>query len=420
MLLIFLLLGVAVTAVGQQLHRAEPLLREGLLALDRNDLETARLRLEKASSLVPQEPRVWLGLAQTYLKSGRREHAENAVQKAIRWGSDDPAIQHGLALYFGSSGEWEKAAEFEAKFAETAGGPEAAARAAALYLQAQKPEQAIAVARQALERENRPELRNVLGRAYEAAGQSDKAVIELQEAIRLNPYEEAYYFDLAQMLMAHHSFDVAIEVLESSKRIIAKSPQLELALGVAYYGQRRFSDAVESFLRTIDLAPDIEQPYLFLARILDDARGRIDEVLRRFEAYRQAHPDSALGPFLVAKALMVQLPPSGYPGEAQRAEDLLRLSLGRNAESWETHYLLGSLLERKGEVAEAEAVLKRAIELSPANPAPHLPLAKVYLRMGRKQDAARERDLFKELTQKEEFAVQERAANLRRLKLRVE
>ena len=52
-------------------------------------------------------------------------------------------------------------------------------------------------------------------------------------------------------------------------------------------------------------------------------------------------------------------------------------------------------------------------------PAPHLRLARVYPRMGRRNDSKRERDLFKRLTQEEESAIQERTASPRRLKLEV-
>ena len=398
----------------------EELLRGGLLALQRNDLASARDQLAKASFLRPDDPRVWLGIAQARARSGDKQQGDEAAARAAKLGSGDPIVQHGLALYYANTGDLPRAAAYEARFAGATGDPEAFERAASLHLEAANPARAVELARQGLARGNRASLQNVLGKAQEAAGDSAAAIAALQEAIRLNPYEEAYYFDLAQVLMVHHNFEVAIPVLESSKRVIAKSPQLELALGVAYYGQRRFADAVDSFLRTIDLGPDIQQPYLYLARILDDARERLDEVRRRFEAYHHAHPESPLGPYLVAKAIMAQLPTGGFPEEARRAEELLRLSVQRNGEPWEPHFLLGSLLERKGELTEAETVLRRSIERNPAHPAPHLPLARVYLRLGRKEDAARERDLFKELTRKQEFAVQEQAAGMKRLKLTVQ
>ena len=61
-----------------------------------------------------------------------------------------------------------------------------------------------------------------------------------------------------------------------------KSPQLELAAGVAYYGLRRFPEAIEAFLRTIRLDPGIEQPYVFLGRMLDQAEDKLPQITEVF------------------------------------------------------------------------------------------------------------------------------------------
>ena len=124
------------------------------------------------------------------------------------------------------------------------------ARAVSFYLQAGQPKPAIELAGKALAKEKRADLHNLLGKAYEADGQFDKTIVELQKAIQLAPREEAYVFDLAYVLLVHQNFDVAIQLLESARKIFAQSAQLELALGIAYYGQRRFPEAVDAFLRT--------------------------------------------------------------------------------------------------------------------------------------------------------------------------
>ena len=93
------------------------------------------------------------------------------------------------------------------------------------------------------------------------------------------------------------------------------SAQLELALGVAYYGMRRFDDAAGAFLRTISIAPEIDRPYLFLGRFLDQIPGRLPEVTKQFINYETANPASPTGYLLHAKALNVQ---AGDPEAACR------------------------------------------------------------------------------------------------------
>jgi Flp pilus assembly protein TadD len=419
----FRLLLLVVAAAGWTRAAEEPaadkLLRQGLVALDRGELAAARRDLEAASKLNPREPRAWLALAQTYWKSGLKKQAGSAAARAASLGGADPLIQRGLAIFYTEAGQWEQAGRFEAAYAVSTRDRDAAVRAAMLFLQAGRADAAIETVQRALAADNHAKLWNALGKAYRAAGDPGKALEALQEAIRRNPYEEAYYFDLAQLLMAHHNFDAAIRVLEASKQVIARSAQLELALGVAYYGQRRFREAVDSFLRTMELAPDVAQPYVYLARILEHGAERMPEIRSKYAAYAAANAKDPAAQFLYAKVLMAALPPAGYPAEAAEAEALLRRALQLKADDWEPHYLLGTLLERKGDVQAAAAELERSAELNPDNPAPHFPLARVYLALGRKEEAQRQRTLFKELTLKQEKAIEERAASLKKLELTV-
>ena len=57
-----------------------------------------------------------------------------------------------------------------------------------------------------------------------------------------------------KLCWGHEEFGQAAEALEDAQKVFSRSAQIELALGVAFYGQRRFPDAV-AILRTIELAP---------------------------------------------------------------------------------------------------------------------------------------------------------------------
>jgi tetratricopeptide (TPR) repeat protein len=263
----------------------------------------------------------------------------------------------------------------------------------------------------AVKAEDTAQNRNLLGKAYEANGQTDKAVLELQEAIRKNEYEESYYFDLAYVLLQHQNFDAAIQVLESSRRIFARSAQLELALGVAYYGQRRFKEAVDSFLRTMAIEPRIGQPYIFLGRILEHADQRLPEIVARFAAQAEASPKDFMAHYLYGKALAAQ------GSELGKAEGALRLSIALKDDFWESHYELGLLLEKAKKFDEAAKELERSVALNPAAPPTHYRLARVYDRLGKREDAARERGLHEKLTAEEKAAMEKHASGVKRLEL---
>src|SRR5437867_2191461 len=139
------------------------------------------------------------------------------------------------------------------------------------------------------------------GRAYEAKGDLERAAAEYEQAVQLSPYEESYYFEAAHVYLLGQHFEAAVKILERGCKVFDKSAQLELALGVAYYGERRFAEASRAFLRTIDISPEVQQPYVFLSKMLDQSVDRFPEILPRFETWASANPNDALAQFVYAK-----------------------------------------------------------------------------------------------------------------------
>jgi len=236
--------------------------RAGLLALQRNDLPAAEQNLATASRLAPGNARVWVALARTYWKLDRGREAARAAERAGSLGKSDAAVLSSLSIFYADAGEPLKAADAEAAYCVLTPGD---------------------------------------ARARERA--------------------EALYFQAAQPLLEQQHFAEAIDVLKPAAARIAGSAQLELALGVAYYGMRRFDDAASAFLRTIAIAPEVERPYVFLGRFLGQIPARLPEVTDRFVAYEKAHPQSAVGYLLHAKALNVQ------SGDADTTRALLAKAL---------------------------------------------------------------------------------------------
>ena len=387
----------------------EGALRTGLEALQHNDLASARVSLESAAKMRPDQPQVWLALAQTYLKLHESKLAESAAEKAEQLSPGDSLVLKALSLFYSESGNYEKAAECAAGYAlKTHADHEAYVRAIQLYLQAGKPRPAIDLARTALAAENRADLRYLLGKAYEMDGQPAESAREMRAAIQLNPYEESYYFELARDLLKHNRAPEAIGVLEDGKKVFARSAQIELALGVAYYSMRRFSDAVDAFLRVIRIDPGVEQPYVFLGRMLDQTASKLPDVTAAFAALAKANPKNYTADFLYGKAL-------AFGGQRDEAEAWLRKSVADNGEFWESHFELGGVLEGKRDFAGAAREFRRAAELNPKNPGVHYRLARVYDRLGKADEAKAEHVLHEKLTQEENAFIRRQAGEMERL-----
>lgn len=305
-------------------------------------------------------------MAQAQARQNNMKAALISADKAARFAGKDPSLLYNLALF---------------------------------NLEAGRMDASLSIGQRALDVEDSSDVRNLLGRAYEAKQDWKQAILQYAQARRLAPYSEEAIFRLAQAQMQSQDFPSAISTLEDGRKIFDKSPQLELALGVAYYGQRQFPNAVDRFLRVMQLAPDVPQPYYFMGRVLEHAANRIPEVLTLAAQFEKAHPQSPLGYVLHARAILLRPSPEDPAADDALAESLLKKALIIKEDQADTHLLLGMVFERQKKMEGATGEFKRSAALNPADPAPHFRLARIYDRLGRKEDALRERALHEKLSQ---------------------
>jgi tetratricopeptide (TPR) repeat protein len=226
--------------------------------------------------------------------------------------------------------------------------------------------------------------------------QAESAAAKAQNAGNSNPVithaVSLFYFKLADGLLHKEDFTRAADVLSTGLKTDPQNAQLVLALGVARYGQRRFDEAISEFLKVIQIDSSIEQPYIFLAKMLDQAGPHMDEIRKDCEAWYAAQPADPKSSFVLAKVLLMSDPRS------ERAETLLRKSLEQDANNWEAHYQLGVLLTNRRDFAGAAPELLKSIELQPNQPMPHYHLARVYDRLGQADKAKEQREIHQRLT----------------------
>jgi tetratricopeptide (TPR) repeat protein len=312
--------------------RAASLLQRGLIALQHGQLAQAEDAFEEASKADPNNAYVWSSLAETYLRQKKPQQASAAAKTAEKFGSGDPIVCHALSMYYSESGD---------------------------------PARAFALAQTAEKQQASPANRELLAQAA---------------------------FSYAQVLLRQQDFTLAADTLSRAIEANPRNAQLTLALGVARYGQRRFEDSVVAFLKIIQIDPTIEQPYIFLGRMLDQAGTHLREVTNAYETWASRDPHNAKAQLLLAKALLVS------DARNERADGLLRRSIALSPSDWEAHYELGVLLANKHQYQQSAAELTRSIDLDPNQPMPHYHLARVYDRLGQPERAKAERELHERLT----------------------
>jgi tetratricopeptide (TPR) repeat protein len=200
-----------------------------------------------------------------------------------------------------------------------------------------------------------------------------------------------FYFNDANALLHRQDFTHAAGVLTTALKQDSSNPQLVLALGVARYGQRRFDEAIVQFLKVIQIEPEIEQPYVFIGKMLDQAGTHLEEIIKDYEAWNQREPKNPKAPLVLAKALLQE------GSQTDRASELLRKSIELDPNDWEPHYELGVLLAKGHDYRAAATELARSIELDGKEAMTHYHLARVYDRLGDPEKAKAEREIHQRL-----------------------
>jgi tetratricopeptide (TPR) repeat protein len=363
-------------------------------ALARDRPAEARPILEAATRADARDAMAWALLAQTYLRLKQPAQAAAAARRAEP--AADPKVGHALAVYYAQSGNRKRAAQLETQFARSAEADRfAASRAAMLHFESGNAAAAIEMGELALKQDERAGIRLLLARAYEAGGRMDDALVQRRELVRTQPYSEEAHAELGKLCLRMGRFADASRFLEEARTSFDKSPQIELALGVAYYSLRRFDDAAARFLRVISLAPDVEQPYVFLARMIDQIPARIPELLPLAAEWRRRETKNHYAPFVYGKVLLA----SGEVAAAVRP--LFEEAIRRQPRFWESYFEYAQVLEQQGHLKEAAAQMKTAITLNPKQAAPHYRLARLYDRLGQKRLAEQERALHAKLLEAE-------------------
>jgi adenylate cyclase len=134
------------------------------------------------------------------------------------------------------------------------------------------------------------EAHRVLSRVHALQFQVDRAILEIDQALVLNPSDSEAYGDRGLILLWASRPEEAVAALETA---FSYDPNLKgefvFTLGLAYYLLRRHDDAIRALQRGATRYPD----YVFIAAALVAAHGQvgqIDEARRNAEKVRRLLP----------------------------------------------------------------------------------------------------------------------------------
>jgi tetratricopeptide (TPR) repeat protein len=182
------------------------------------------------------------------------------------------------------------------------------------------------------------------------------------------------------------------EAVPLLQQLIVKDPDAPFAyalLGQCFVSLKQYSQAVPLLRKAVQMRPDMTIAHFHLAgafvetKDFDGAADELEIVVARMPDFEEAH----------------QMLETAYAqaGRIREAIEECEKVLESDPDDYGSNLLLGRLLLRSGDHAAALPRLKKAASLQPAAPDPHLSLADAYAKLGRNDDAVRERARAKRL-----------------------
>ena len=253
----------------------------------------------------------------------------------------------------------------------------------------------------------------VKGEIFLFKGDGQNAVAEFRTVVGEQPQFIPGYVRLAGAHALNREFDLAVQTLQNALKLEPKSKEALKALARVYAAKKDMPAAEEQLRRVVDIDPGD----LAARADLGDCLAAAHKAAPAEEAYRaivQRAPQSPLGYLKLSRLYRSQNKPKealaqleeGYRQNQVSAElltEFVQALIGQkkhgaaaavctkrvedNPRDVFAYNLLGWVYTDMKNYQEAEAALKKAIEMQPLWPAPHTNLANLYLLQGRKQEA---------------------------------
>ena len=174
---------------------------------------------------------------------------------------------------------------------------------AVLLVETKQDEAAIKVLEQLLAADQSdPDFMSLASEAYEAVGDTPKAVSFLRQAIVLNPISASYYVSFATLCLDHQSFQVGIDMIDAGLQRISNDPSLYISRG-SLYAQLAEYDKAEDDFKTAERLNSSQSLSSYAMDLTELGKNNPDEALSKVRSQLKVHPDSPLLHYLLAKLL---------------------------------------------------------------------------------------------------------------------
>src|SRR3984893_16600652 len=242
------------------------------------------------------------------------------------------------------------------------------------------------------------DLETLLGNCLESEREPDQAIAAYQRAIAADPSRIDLYEDLISILLYQHRTGDALLVAKQALTVAPNDSRSWVWKGNVDLARNDYKDAMESYTHAVRLDngnPDA----LFGVAGVHYVTGQNEAAISECKAGISRFPGDTR--FYVSYAEMLLASPDALRLHTQ-AKDLLEKALKLDPQSAEAHYLLGQIALQEGKLKEAEEDLLRSLASDPDRSKTHFALSRVYRRMERPDQAAKEFAIYEKLKEREE------------------
>ena len=260
----------------------------------------------------------------------------------------------------------------------------------------------------------------MLGLCQFQTGDYEHAIVSLERGRSLGVNDNSELAAVARyhtaiLYIRFEQFEIAYDVLKEFMQVGNDSPKVIEAFGLTMLRMPFLPKEIPPDKREEVLLAG-QAGFNMAARRLGQARAAFDMLLSRYPNEPNVH--YGFGVFMITQDAdtslrqfkrELEISPSHYPSMVQMAFEYLKrdqyndaLPLAEKAvqlapRMFAARNVLGRVLLELGQVDRSIKELEEGVRLAPSSPEMHFALARAYTRAGRKEEANRERELFKKL-----------------------
>ena len=221
-----------------------------------------------------------------------------------------------------------------------------------------------------------------LGDALRHAGQTDAAISQYEEAVRLKPNYAIAHNSLGALLAGKGQTDAAISHYEQAIRVEPESVEAHNNLGNALFRQGQIDAAITQYQEVARLRPDYTEAHNNIGNLFF-RKGQLDAAIRQYEEVIRLNPDHADAHYNLGTAL-------GKKGQLDAAIGQFQAALRLQPADADAHYNLGAALAKKGQIDGAIRQFQETLRLRPDDVEAHYHLGVACSQQGQTDEAIRQ------------------------------